>query len=179
MLIMKKKSIDGSYLNKLNADYVCETKYFSDTICGYASLVTVKQIPQKFTVVSDFGELCLADTGYSWLTFLPENENWCITGFYNQNRNIIEWYFDITKANYIDENGIPSYDDLFLDIVIFPDGYQLLLDEDELSDALNNHVITIDDYNLAYRVCHELTERNILDLQFVSTLCDKLFSLFA
>lgn len=45
------------------------------------------------------------------------------------------WYCNITKPALV-KNGTISYVDLALDLLVFPDGRQLVLDEDEF-DALN------------------------------------------
>jgi hypothetical protein len=97
---------------------------------------------------------------------------------YDGEGKIIEWYFDITKANGVDEDGKPYYDDLFLDLVLLPDGQVITLDEDELLEALNNGIITREDYDLAYRVKDRLLDRRIVSLDYVIPLCDRLLALF-
>lgn len=68
---------------------------------------------------------------------------------YNQNKEIIEWYFDISKE-IGSENGVSYEDDLYLDVVVNPDGEIILLDEDELKEALDRLEISKEDYDMAY-----------------------------
>ena len=68
---------------------------------------------------------------------------------YNQNKEIIEWYFDISKE-IGSENGVSYEDDLYLDVVVNPDGEIILLDEGELKEALDRLEISKEDYDMAY-----------------------------
>jgi predicted RNA-binding protein associated with RNAse of E/G family len=54
---------------------------------------------------------------------------------------------------------MPYYIDLYLDITHYPGEDKLeFADEDELKEALNNNLISKDDYDLAYRVGNKLLE---------------------
>lgn len=44
------------------------------------------------------------------------------------------WYANVTHPTYVDGLTV-SWHDLYLDLVVYPDGRTLLLDEDELADA--------------------------------------------
>lgn len=77
---------------------------------------------------------------------------------YNNNKEIIEWYFDIAKE-IGKENGIPYEDDLYLDVVVNPNGEITLLDEDELKMALDRLEITQSDYDMAYSEANKLMEK--------------------
>jgi predicted RNA-binding protein associated with RNAse of E/G family len=64
---------------------------------------------------------------------------------------LVQWYIDIVGGMGIDERGIPWYYDLYLDIVISPEGETLLLDVDELDEALQRKEVNQDEYNFAWR----------------------------
>ena len=130
-------------------------------------------------IVGDAGSIvCIADNGYSELNYLPDNENWQLYAIYNNHGDIIEWYFDISRKNSVDENGNPYCDDMYLDLALMPDGRILIFDEDELRSAYENGGITTDEYNMAYRVKDELMERGIIDITYMGDFCAKLLSLF-
>jgi predicted RNA-binding protein associated with RNAse of E/G family len=175
---MKRKRIDGSYLLKFGARISCDMKYVPIVPCGFASLTKMESVPQRLSILFEGKEVCLACEGYSWLCFLPELQNWCMTAMYDQAGGIIEWYFDITKSNFIDENGDPSYDDLYLDIVLLPDGRVLTLDEDELIQAYEHKSITENELQLAYRVHAQLLRDKIVDIPYISSLCNQLLTYF-
>lgn len=87
---------------------------------------------------------------YTWYEVYPEDDNYLLTIMFDDKLNTIQWYFDISKSiNIVD---IPYQDDLFLDMVVTPDGKKHILDEDELANALKNGVISKKEYELAYEV---------------------------
>ena len=92
---------------------------------------------------------CLLDEGYYILEIIPKSENYTIRIFVNDKKEILEYYFDITYKNGLDEeSNIPYYDDLYLDIIVKKNKIEIL-DEDELQEALNNKEITKEQFDLA------------------------------
>ena len=77
---------------------------------------------------------------------------------YNDNNEIVEWYFDISKE-IGKENDMPYEDDMYLDVVLLPNGKITLLDEDELEDALNQEKITKQEFEEAYQEANRLMEQ--------------------
>jgi predicted RNA-binding protein associated with RNAse of E/G family len=142
---------------------------------GYASYLAIKEVNRPLIIAPDAGgaEICLYNNGYSEICFLPDNDNWMLWALYDNNGKIIEWYFDITRKNRVDEKGNPYCDDLYLDIVLMPDGKTIILDEDELQNALDNGNITKDEYDMAYRVKDELLKK-IVNIPCIETLCGEL-----
>ena len=72
-----------------------------------------------------------------------------LTAIYDENNSIIEWYFDIARKIGKD-NELPYEDDLYLDVVVTPNGEAMLLDEDELKEAYNKREMTIKEFKNAY-----------------------------
>lgn len=92
---------------------------------------------------------CLIDDGYYILEIIPKNENYTMRIFVNDNKEILEYYFDITYKNGLDEDtNVPYYEDLYLDITVKNNKIEIL-DEDELQEALNNKEITKEQFDLA------------------------------
>ena len=58
------------------------------------------------------------------------------------------------------QENIPYYDDLYLDIIHCPadNDFTVIVDEDELLDALNTGKITREEFDLANEVCSKLFE---------------------
>lgn len=99
---------------------------------------------------------CLIDVGYYIFEIIPKNENYTIRIFVNDNKEILEYYFDITYKNGLDEEtNIPYYEDLYLDITVKNDKIEVL-DEDELQEALDNKEITKEQFDLANKTKDEL-----------------------
>jgi predicted RNA-binding protein associated with RNAse of E/G family len=142
---------------------------------GYIGYMKIYEVNYPFIVELDGKKICLYNDGYNELCYLPDNENWMVWAIYDNNGKIIEWYFDITKENSIDKDGKPYCDDLYLDIVLMPDGKIIVLDEDELKDAYNSKTINEEEYKLAYRIKDKLIEEKIIDVEYMEKLCEKLF----
>lgn len=53
---------------------------------------------------------------------------------YRANDEFVGWYCNITHPTTV-ENGEIHWHDLFLDVIVYPDGRTLVLDEDELAES--------------------------------------------
>lgn len=173
---MRKKDINGNYVKRPEARYTSVIKKIGGQHPGHSSLIYFLEGTSKLIINENSIDLCLSDDGYKQLNYLPDNKNWCMTAMYNRHGEIIEWYFDVTKSNFIDNNGIPCMDDLFLDIVLFPNGDIIILDEDELQEALTKGEIGQEEYQFAYRICDKLINSEFLDIEFILLFSNKLLS---
>ena len=162
------KSIDSRIIRIDDAD-----------IFGYVALVQIQEVNYPRMVGNKESEICIADNGYSELIFLPDNENWQLCAIYDSNDDIVEWYFDVTRKNAIDENGNPYCDDLYLDAALMPDGRVLVFDEDELVNAFKNGKINQQEYNMAQGIIKKLIDKKIIDVAYMKMFCSGLRLLFA
>jgi len=170
------------YLGRANTEYFKSfiskvIRVDEDGLNGYAARVKIEEAIRPFMVGEKGAEICLGDTGYSEIDFLPDNENWSLSAMYDHHDKIIEWYVDITRKNAVDENGKPYLDDMYLDTVLMPDGRVLIFDEDELQIACDDGNITKYEFDMAYRVLNELQEKRILTIPYMENLCSRLLTL--
>lgn len=156
---MKRKYLDRSdwrrILNKsLKITYVKENDFE-----GYISAFYIHKVRKP--LIRKIGEktVCLADDGYIWMQHLPSNDNYALTTMYDQYGNIVQWYFDIIKGSGVNKDGVPFYDDLYLDVVALPTSEVMLIDEDELQEALDTGDITKQDYDMAYEKANEVMRK--------------------
>jgi predicted RNA-binding protein associated with RNAse of E/G family len=175
---MRKKDILGHFIRR--KEIVCShtIKKVADEECAYSAFIKFLPGCKEFNFKSGDIQIQLAGNGCKWLMYLPLYENWCLTAFYDPENRIQEWYFDISKGNFLDENGVPCTDDIFLDLVVLPDGRTKTVDADELREALDDNVITMDDYNHAYRVHDEILASKWNDVPMLTAFSDKLVSEF-
>ena len=117
------------------------------------------------------------DDNYEWLEIYPDDEKYAITVMFDDKKNLVEWYFDTIKRSGI-ENDIPYIDDLYLDLVIRRNGNQIILDEDELKEALEANDITKEDFEMAYKAVNELKEKYSNNLDELLELTNKLYDKF-
>lgn len=120
---------------------------------------------------------CIADNGYSWLQIAKKDAHIWTTAMFNEHDELLECYFDITNQNFILPNGDSSFEDLYLDVVFFPNGQIDLLDEDELEEALQNNIISKQQFDLAYTIAnqHIAWLENIENQQALIQFCNKVY----
>ncbi len=103
-------------------------------------------------------QICLIDNNYKWLQFYDKNSKVCLTTIYDEKNRIVEWYFDIAKK-IGKENGMLYEDDLYLDVVVQPNGETILLDEDDLQEALEKQEISKEEFEQAYEIAKDLLNK--------------------
>lgn len=167
-----KKRFANAVKEGINEYYIkrVEEKYFN----GYICLVKMKNVKKPWIVKDDKLEDCILDENYEWLEIYPDNEKYAITAMFDDNNNLIEWYFDMIKTNGV-ENGVPYIYDLYLDLVIKSNGKEVVLDEDELKEALNNRDISKDDFNMAYKTMKKIQDKYRNNLGELIELTNKLY----
>lgn len=174
---MKTKYIDGSNW-KWVEKYTSKVMHIDDVFSGFISFVKIQKVHEKLFVDYDNSETILFDDGYKCLIFLPDNQKWCVSAVYDDLDNIVEWYFDMTKENSIDEQGKPFFIDLYLDIAVSPDFEITILDEEELNEALSLGDITISDFDMAYMTCDVLIKDVIPNKAFIVSFFNRYLKLF-
>lgn len=127
-----------------------------DFFTGYIGLIEIKEVDKPQVWQCSGEDITVCDNGFRWLTILPENEFYCITAMMDENSSVKVWYIDMIASQGTDEDGIPYFYDLYLDLIAFPDGTVLADDRDELEEAYRCGDITEDQYDLALRTCTEL-----------------------
>lgn len=121
----------------------------------YIVIKKVNKIDQPFIIKGK----PLIDNGYYIMEFTPLDQFYNVRVFLDNNADVIGYYFDISAGNG-EENNIPYYDDLYLDVIYSPygEGSIKVEDEDELLDALNMGTISTEKYNFARNMCAKLVE---------------------
>ncbi len=131
-------------------------KTYGDFYC-VIGLLTINEVtlPLKKTMFGN--EIVLADKGYHWLQIAPADEPWWLTVMIDPNDNIVQYYYDITDRNILDGENSRFYD-LYLDVVVLPDGNTTILDTDELDVALKEGVITNTQHEAAIATANRLLQ---------------------
>lgn len=138
---------------RFNLDYIN-----NDDFVGFLSIIYIDKVREPLIVDVAGEKICIADDGYIWTQHFPEGSKYALTTMFNRRLEVIQWYFDICKENQVNDVGIPYYDDLYLDVVVLPSGQILLLDEEELDDALDKNEINKYEYELAYHEAEKLID---------------------
>lgn len=81
-----------------------------------------------------------------------------MTIMFDDKWNLLQWYFDIARNICKYDLGVPYSEDLYLDVVVLPNGIFYILDEEELEEALNKKIISSEEYNGAYIIMNKITQ---------------------
>ncbi len=156
-ITLKKRYADARNLvhNIIDKEYI-NLRVDNEEFRGNISLLKFNKVKEKWYV--DEENRCILANDFKWLEIYPDGANFCIIVIYDENGNITEWYFDIARK-IGEDDGIPYEDDLYLDVVVVPDGRIHLLDEEELKAAYKRYEVSEEEYNMAHRVANELMEK--------------------
>ena len=165
--------IKKKFMSKDSWKRVIKRKYIiQDINNGKVSLLFIEKVDSPSVKTYEDGtKLKIADNNFYWLQIGLENKNYWITAMYNESKELIQIYIDITFENKIDEN--PSYLDLFLDIVLMPNGNIFLLDKEELENAFYQNDITKKEYDLANEEAKKILEELPKKKDDLIMICNK------
>ena len=148
---MRKKFFEKRLKFTTNTYMKEATKYEIVIISEDDYFVTIKkylEMTDNFTI----NNITLIDKDYYVVEITPLKEKYNIRFYVDNNKNVIDYYIDITYENGI-RYKLPYYVDLYLDILHYPNSNEAkFYDEDELKDALDNKIISKKDYDMAYKV---------------------------
>ena len=136
----------------------------SELLDGYIGLIEIKEVSEAQIWKFNGEDVVVCDKGRKWLSILPRNDWYCITAMMDEEGNILLWYIDMIARQGIDVDGVPYFDDLYLDLVVYPDGTILVDDMDELKEALSKKDITQEQFNLAIDTSHRLQRGLLSDI---------------
>jgi predicted RNA-binding protein associated with RNAse of E/G family len=170
---MKRKFIDKEDWSRVLEKRFKYTYINNEEFNGHVSIVYIDKVKEPLTAHINGKDVCLADEGYIWLQHVPSNKNFAVTTMYDSNKEIVQWYFDVTKLNGVSEKGRVFFDDLYLDVVVLPSSEIILLDEDELEEALDTNIITKKDYSLAYNEANVIMNGIASDVQALQWFSNK------
>ncbi len=131
-----------------------KSEYMEGKVC----FLNMIKVSEPLTVDSPVGKVMIANDGFKQLIFAPKNKHWWLTVMFDNNNNLIESYFDITKENNFSDEDNPYFIDMKLDICIPNNDKPYIMDEDELKEALNQNLITEEEYNIAYTTANEIVK---------------------
>jgi predicted RNA-binding protein associated with RNAse of E/G family len=123
---------------------------------GYATLLLLDRFAETFYARVGEATCCVAAAGYPWLQHFPAGAFHTVTTMFDASGAVVQWYIDVCRAHGVDGAGVPWFDDLYLDIVVSPNGAAHLLDADELEDARRQGLVSPGEYALAWAEARRL-----------------------
>ena len=134
----------------------------------YITLKEVKAVEQPYSVYINGERVKKLDKDFTIIEYTPLDKKYNVRINVNDKKEILEYYFDIIAENKI-KDGIPFYNDLYLDVVYFQPAatkegtYIQLVDCNELEEALKENIIDKEQFDMAYieaeKLMKELKEK--------------------
>lgn len=161
---MTRKNLSYNSITAITRKKFQTQKIETPLFCGYVSLIQVLEVdePQFWDFRGE--KIPIWQTGYQRFSILPREGNYCIAAILDENDKIVFWYIDIIASQGVDGEGVPYFDDLYLDLIVCPNGEIIEDDRDELEEALKQGDITRQQFELADRTGRALREGLLSDI---------------
>ncbi|WYP27549.1 DUF402 domain-containing protein [Alkalihalobacillus sp. FSL W8-0930] len=155
---LEKKHADRPNWKRVTKKRYTQRYIKSEEFTGTIALIDLQEVTERLVVQYESKEVCIVDSGFVWLQHFPDNGHHVLTTVFNESSEIVQWYIDIcnTKGN---TQGVPWYEDLFLDLVVLPTGEVFQLDHDELEEALQQGMVSFILYQLAHDEMNSLLQK--------------------
>ncbi|MEI3611495.1 DUF402 domain-containing protein [Pseudogracilibacillus sp. SO30301A] len=98
------------------------------------NIVLFHKIATSFTMITDQNKLTIPEGSYT-LAYYWKDQPFNLYIWRDKNGNYLGSYFNIVKNTCLADNLL-SFEDLIIDVVVFPNGDYFILDEDELPKPL-------------------------------------------
>ncbi len=112
---MRKKFIDKVYMRDvLEKEWYLEQ---NEEFGGYIALKYLKKVKEPSYAFCNGKEYVGIDDGYTILEYVPSDKGYNCRVFFDKINRPMCYYFDINNGNGV-EDGMPWYDDLYLDVTM-------------------------------------------------------------
>lgn len=125
---------------------------------GYISLLLMERVSTPLIRWINGEKTILADDGYSWLQYYLDGQDFSAVATFNAGNRLVQWYIDVISNNGVTEEGLPWYDDLYLDVVATPEGWVEIIDGEDLDLALMNGAIDQSLHDQAWNTARRLAD---------------------
>ena len=169
---MKRKN--GNRMPGLYIQDRIENEYFN----GYLCYTKLDNIDEPLVVNNSLYDLCIIKNNYEWYQLFSLDRNYVLTIMLDDNKNVIQWYFDISYKIGLD-NGVPYEMDMYLDLIITKEGNIIKMDEEELIDAYNKGELTKEDLDNAYDIYNYLVDKYYNNLDELKELTNYLINKYS
>lgn len=155
--------------------------------------IAVNHLTDGETFYMDFpksGKKPVVGEGMKWLTLIPDNQKRAITAFISKEGKITCWYIDVIESWKFCEDGVISFLDKYLDVLMTPEGEYFVDDEDELEAAYKSGELSKNQYEDALKegqlivkeLAHDILKTKKWCLQILNEaekeICKNQFAIF-
>lgn len=152
---MRKKLVSKTYMREVS-DYEMVIINNED-MDYYLCIKKINKINPPFVLHEFDQDIVHIDNGYYIVEYTSKNKLYNARVYIDNNKNVIDYYFDISSENGL-EDKIPYYDDLYLDVLYYPNQNDLVEYDDmnELEEALKDKKITQEQFDNAISTAEQL-----------------------
>ena len=123
---------------------------------GRESILRIHKVSQPLWVKEGYGRICIADAGHSWVQVGCHDQPYWLTAMFDRKDRFLQIYFDIARPPCFDDPDDPTFEDLYLDVVLTSKLELAVLDREELDEALKTGEIDRETYDFALAACEKL-----------------------
>lgn len=148
----------------------------TEDFIGYVGILSINEVSEPQIWKYNGDDLIVCDSHYQWLTIMPKNDYYCLTVMMNEKQEMQVCYIDMIDEQGYDEDGVPYFYDLYLDLVVYPDGTVIEDDMDELQDALQKGDITQQQFEQALATSDKLKKDLLSDIEAFKSYIQKMYA---
>ena len=175
---MKRSRLSYDEWKCIRLRNMCGTFVDMEQFSGYIGLIDILEVSEKQIWKFNGEDIVVCDNGIKWLSILPKDDYYCITAMMNDEWEILLWYIDMIAEQGIDPDGVPYFNDLYLDLVVYPDGTVMVDDMDELEEALDRKDISQEQFDLAITTSEKLRKGMLNDISDFKAFTMECFEYF-
>ena len=123
---------------------------------GRESILRIHKVSQPLWVKEGYGRICIADAGHSWVQVACHGQPYWLTAMFDGQDRFLQIYFDIARPPCFADPDDPTFEDLYLDVVLTSKLELAILDREELDEAWRNGEIDRETYDFALAACEKL-----------------------
>ncbi len=125
-------------------------------IPGKESVLRIHKVIEPLWVQEGYGRICIADAGHTWVQVALQGQPFWITAMFDREGRFLQIYFDIARPPRFEDPEDPTFEDLYLDIVLTSKKELVVLDREELDGALASGEIGPEEHAFALAACEKL-----------------------
>ncbi len=123
---------------------------------GRESILRIHKVTQPLWVKEGYGKICIANRGHSWVQVACQGQPYWLTAMFDRQGRFLQIYFDIAKPPSFADPDDPTFEDLYLDVVLTSRMDLVVLDRVELEMALKTGDVDEETYIFALAACEKL-----------------------
>lgn len=133
---MKRKRLDRDAWTSIQKKRYIQKNLDCPEFRGTGAVLCLDEVDPPSRWEFPEGTVAVSESGMKWLELLPEPGDWLLTAMLDRTGRIVLWYVDMIAGWGREEDGVLYFDDLYLDLILRPNGEANVDDRDELDEAL-------------------------------------------